>query len=197
MMRVSDAKEQLIRAGEQLFARNGVHRTKVREINELAKQRNASALHYHFGSRDGLLQAIFERHSGPIDGERAQRLLELGDAATIEQLVRAMLEPLASELSSSSGRDYLRIAPQLFHGEVSPPAMMLAYERAAAALTNLPEAVRYERVTSMLLAGSTLLAARAAAVEDGQVPALEQELFVSNLIDMATGMLTAGGANPL
>jgi AcrR family transcriptional regulator len=57
---MKDTKERLLAAGEKLFARDGVHRVTVRELNEVAGQRNASALHYHFGSREGLLRAIVE-----------------------------------------------------------------------------------------------------------------------------------------
>ena len=55
---MTDAKERLISAAEHLFARHGVHRTQMNEINARAGQRNPSAVHYHFGSREGLLAEV-------------------------------------------------------------------------------------------------------------------------------------------
>ena len=40
---------------ERLFAEVGIWQVRVREIVAAAHQRNASAVTYHFGSRDGLL----------------------------------------------------------------------------------------------------------------------------------------------
>ncbi len=51
-------KERLLREAERLFARRGLYQVTVREITEAAEQRNVSALSYHFGSREGLLDAI-------------------------------------------------------------------------------------------------------------------------------------------
>lgn len=74
---VGDTKELLLDAAEQLFARYGIHGTRVREINEMAGQRNPSALHYHFGSRGGLVTAIMLRHQSEIDKIVERRLDEL------------------------------------------------------------------------------------------------------------------------
>jgi AcrR family transcriptional regulator len=190
---MSDAKDALIRAGEHLFARNGVHQTRVRELNELAGQRNASALHYHFGSRDGLLRAIYERHSRVVDADRAERLGRLNGTGSpsLHDLIEIIVGPLADHLERPSGRDYLRIVPQLFTSEVSPPAITRAFELAREALATMPPAIRDERLMSMLRAATALLAERASALENGGPLALDAAGFTANLIDMATGMLTA------
>lgn len=181
-----DTKERLLAAGERLFAREGVHRVKVKDLNELAGQRNASALHYHFGSRDGLLQAIVDRHTEVVDTDRAGRLDALGPDPTLHELVEVVLAPLAERLRSPSGRDYLRIVPQLLDlATVSPPALAQTMKRVGEHLGHLPEPVRRERQRAMLLATFTLLADRAARPK----PALPHDEFVANLVDMATGML--------
>ena len=63
-----------------MFARDGIHQVPLKRIVETAGQRNASALHYHFGGRDGLLVAITERHDGAIEDERAELLAQLAAA---------------------------------------------------------------------------------------------------------------------
>ncbi len=194
---MADAKEALIRAGERLFARHGVHRTQIKEINVLAGQRNVSALHYHFGSRDGLLQAIVEQHSSVVDADRSIRLAAAGEQASLAQLVGVILAPLAEELASPSGRDYLRIVPQLLDGDTAPPALLRSFALARERLSGLPAPIRDERLAAMFRAATTLLASRARTVDDGLPLSLPAEQFVANLIAMATAMLTApvpGGA---
>jgi AcrR family transcriptional regulator len=186
-----DAKAALIRAGEHLFARNGIPQTRLRELNELAGQRNASALHYHFGSREGLVRAIYERHSSVIDGARAGRLAQLGPQPSLQEIVGVILGPMADHLDHTEGRDYLRILAQHLVGEVEPPAAVRAFDLAREHLAALPEQIRNARLLGMLLAAVTLLAERARAMEDGDSLELDADAFTANLIDMATGMLTA------
>jgi AcrR family transcriptional regulator len=190
-VRVSNAKERLIRAAEHLFARHGVHRTQMNEINARAGQRNPSAVHYHFGSREGLLQAIIERHSTVLDAERARRLDALPPDPSLTDIVAAILVPLTAELASESGRDYLRVVPQSLSTPVAPPAITAAFTLAEKALSDLPEPLRRERLSAMFLASSTLLARRAADVEEGRATGLDDATFIANLIAMATAMLTA------
>jgi AcrR family transcriptional regulator len=191
-----DAKAALIRAGEHLFARKGIQQTRLRDLNELAGQRNASALHYHFGSREGLVRAIYERHSGQIDAVRADRLAQLGPEASLHEIVEVILGPMAEHLDHTEGRDYLRILAQHLLGEVEPTAVVSAFELAREHLADLPLQIRDARLLGMLLAAVTLLAERARAIEDGGPVGLDPDAFTANLIDMATGMLTAAVTVP-
>jgi AcrR family transcriptional regulator len=63
----------LIDAAARLFAERGVDNVSIADIVRSADQRNASAVHYHFGSRDDILLAVLTRHVG----ELAQRRLAL------------------------------------------------------------------------------------------------------------------------
>jgi len=53
-------KVALILAAELLFARDGIEGASLREIAAQAGQRNHHAVQYHFGSRDTLVQAVFD-----------------------------------------------------------------------------------------------------------------------------------------
>lgn len=174
-----DTRDRLLRAGERLFAHHGIHGVTVRQLNAAAGVRNTSALHYHFGSRDGLVRAIVECHQAVVDADRARRLGALGEDPSVRDLVALVLEPLAAELGSPSGRDYLRIVPQLLEpGTTAPPAL----GRTMALLEQrLP---RPDRILPMLLATTTLLADRA----HRRGP---HDAFVADLVSMATGMLLA------
>ena len=156
-----ETKERLLRAAERLFASEGTHRVPVRKIHELAGQRNASALLYHFSSREGLVEAILADHQVAIDGEIARRLdeLEVRDGQmSVRDVVGAVVEALGRKLETQSGRDFLRIVPQVWdrlsasirEGSAMPTTRLT--RRVLALLDGLmkplPRAVRRERLVS-------------------------------------------------
>src|SRR5689334_21500988 len=97
----ADSKARLLRAGERLFAEHGIDRVRLREINAHAGQRNASALHYHFGSRDRLVEAILSEHETAMDEHVRPRLdaLEFAEAPpTIRAIVEVWVDALTDQL---------------------------------------------------------------------------------------------------
>lgn len=70
--------ERILDAAEKLFADNGFGATSLRAITAGA-QVNLAAVHYHFGSKEALVQAVFERLLGPVNRERL-RQLEVAEA---------------------------------------------------------------------------------------------------------------------
>lgn len=161
----------------------------MRQLNEAADQRNASALHYHFGSREGLLRAIVERHQAIVDAERARHLADVPPGADLRRAVELIVVPLAERLRSPSGRDYLRIVPQCIDRKLlPPPALGAAVSMVSAHLAHLPDEIRRGRLRAALLFVFTMLADRAAA-PDGTIP---HDEFVDELCAMATALLAAG-----
>ena len=115
------AKRRLIRAGEKLFARNGIDATTIAAITKEAGQRNNYAVGWHFGGKDELIQAILDKHQPKIDDARLALLAEHDGTSLVsfEDLARALVEPLADRLRDpSGGADYLRIQAQLAHHKV-------------------------------------------------------------------------------
>ena len=109
-------RARLIRAGEQLFARQGIAATTITAITKEAGQRNNYAVGWHFGGKDELLATILDKHRSRIDDARAALLApyEGVDLIPPEVLVRAVVEPLADRLRDRpSGADYLRIQAHL------------------------------------------------------------------------------------
>ena len=53
-------KEQIVLAAERLFAERGIEGVSLRQIGAAAGNGNNSAVQYHFGSKDRLVQAVFE-----------------------------------------------------------------------------------------------------------------------------------------
>jgi AcrR family transcriptional regulator len=93
-----DTKERIIAAAERLFAERGFAGTSLRGVTSEAGV-NLAAVHYHFGTKDALLQAVFGRRIGPVNRQRLQRLDELqrgagGDSPEIEDILEAFLSPI-------------------------------------------------------------------------------------------------------
>ncbi|WP_193222199.1 TetR/AcrR family transcriptional regulator [Alkalilimnicola sp. S0819] len=90
----SDTKERILDAAEGLFAELGFARTSMRRITAEADV-NLAAVNYHFGSKEGLIKAVFSRRLEPLNAERLRRLaaLELAGNPTLEQLLEAFIAP--------------------------------------------------------------------------------------------------------
>ena len=82
-------KQKILDAAEKLFASQGYADTSVRQIIAEAGV-NLAAIHYHFGSKEEMLDAVVQRKAGPVN----QKRLEMLDAA----LARAGGHPLAVEI---------------------------------------------------------------------------------------------------
>jgi AcrR family transcriptional regulator len=200
----SETRERLLRAGERLFAQHGIDAVRVREINQLAGQRNSSALHYHFGSREGLLAAIRERHRGPIEDRRIAMLDALeadGRTDDLRALVETIVVPFAAELATESGRDYLRILPQVtgrlglpvgrLPDAFGPDGIRRSLRYAHRCLADLPLILREERLAVMIEFMMYAVSRRAQEIDLGGPFRLPEEQFVANVVDMAVGALTA------
>ena len=95
-LELSDTKRELVLAAEKLFATQGIAATTIRQINAAAGQKNQSAIHYHFGSRDAVLDAIVALRVSPINDARARLIDEVRAAAgdrpmTSEEIVRLLV----------------------------------------------------------------------------------------------------------
>ena len=100
------------------MAEHGIEGVSLNQIVKAAGQRNSSAAQYHFGSKAGLIQAIFDKHSPGIQ-ERRQKLLEqLNQTSALEEIVKALVYPMAEELHNpDGGRDFLLfLASTRHHG---------------------------------------------------------------------------------
>jgi AcrR family transcriptional regulator len=88
-------RERILEVAERMFAEHGMAGVGLRAITTEAGV-NLASIAYHFGSKDGLLEALFAQRAAPIAQERL-RLLEQVRAAqtkpTLEQVLDAFLRP--------------------------------------------------------------------------------------------------------
>lgn len=95
-------KTALMEAASVLFAEKGFEVVSVREITTLAKA-NVASVKYHFGSREGLIDAVVARMAKPVNDERLRRIKELEErgGTTVRELIVAFFEPLCSQIKNS------------------------------------------------------------------------------------------------
>jgi len=193
----------LLRAGEHLFARKGVDGALTREIVVLAGQANDSAVHYHFGSRRGLLGAIVDRHMLRMEEQRKPALDALiAQGGDVGAVLAAVVEPMTAELTDEGGRDFLLIVAQLAgesgarSGEVPHPLAGTALAGQLALLharcrDHLAEPVARERIAIAIVMLTAALADRALRIDEHLPLLLDHDSFTTNLVTMLTAALTA------
>lgn len=89
-----EAQEAFLDAAEVVFAESGFHGATTRAIAEGAKA-NAALIHYYFGSKEALYEAVVARRAGAINDERRDRLaaLHAQGNVTLEAVLTALLRP--------------------------------------------------------------------------------------------------------
>lgn len=198
-------REALLRQAERLFARRGLYQVQVREIVQAAGQRNVSALNYHFGSREGVLDAILSRHGDPTDLARGELLAAVGRDACSRDLVAALVVPYTAHLETPEGRDYLRIVAQLSAtfsswrtlGTGTGPRLIEILSILEARPDDLPIEVRRERVVELIMLMTVAASERARVLEKNVEQPLDAGTFAANLTDVLVGVLEAPLRGPL
>jgi AcrR family transcriptional regulator len=205
---VATTRQQLIDAAARSFAERGVFVASLIDITRQAGQRNRGALHYHFGSRTGVLCAVLAQHVDFL-ARREGELLEVALAAPEDDLrsvVEAIVRP-AAELAESGwrGRCFLLILAELV--DEDPASLgddvnaMLAktggyavYALLEQRMGKFADDIRVERLS--LATGFVLRAVADRARVLGRRrragrPQLDHEAFVANLVAMVAAGLTA------
>lgn len=70
-------RTRLLDAAERLLAAKGFEATSLRDVTSKAKA-NLAAVNYHFGSKDALVRAVFERRLGEVNRRRLELLKGAG-----------------------------------------------------------------------------------------------------------------------
>lgn len=119
--------ELLLRAAEQLIALRGIDGASDRAIMLLAGQRNKSVISYHFGGRQQLLDATWERGTVAVNAIRRERLAAVvaaGRADDLRELVRVWLLPQVEVLVQPTPTYWARFTARVLDDR---PLEFLAY----------------------------------------------------------------------
>lgn len=203
-----ETRRKLLDAAAKAFAKDGVFKASLIDITRQAGQRNRAALHYHFGSREGVLCAVLERHVEFLarrEGELLQIALA-GPGGDVRSVVEAIVRP-AAELAESGWRGscFLRILAELIEEDPATLGKEVqavlertgGYEVYAVLADRLPAMPADIQVERFALATSFILRAVAdrarATHRRGRVgrQQLGYDAFVENLVAMVTASLCA------
>jgi AcrR family transcriptional regulator len=203
----ADAKSasalRIVLAAERLFAFHGIDGVSLRQISIEAGSSNNSAVHYYFGSKGGLISAIFRHRLPQLSSER--RLLAARcDPDDLRPRFEARYLPVLN-LAEATDNHYVSFVEQLqrraMASAAQPPDLPHLPEEGQrshdefrrdieAMLTHLEEPLRRIRVADVELLCLHAAADRERAVASGaELPAFE--LFVSSLFDGLMAFLSA------
>jgi AcrR family transcriptional regulator len=90
-------RSRILDTAEMLFSEQGLDRVSVRDIIEAAKV-NIAAVSYHFGGKEELIRAVFERRISPVNQARVMALEKLEAMSgkqppKVEQIMEAFIRP--------------------------------------------------------------------------------------------------------
>lgn len=120
-----DTKSAIMDAAEIVMAEHGANGATIREIVAEAGA-NISAVHYHFNSREGLVEAILGRGGDYVSRRRLEMIAEfdrVGTTPTPMDVVSFLVDPMIEllERKGEAGRRFLRFIARLQFDRRSQP----------------------------------------------------------------------------
>ena len=97
----AETQERVLEVAERLFAERGLDAVSIRDIIAAAGA-NLGAINYHFGTKERLIEAVFERRLVPSTQERLRALEAVERAAgdrppKLEAVLEAIFRPVIEE----------------------------------------------------------------------------------------------------
>jgi AcrR family transcriptional regulator len=94
----------LLNAAETAFATDGLDSASLRGIMRSAEA-DPGSIHYHYGSREGLVRAVLRRILEPLQDRRLELLGEIEADPTTSELVEALVRPDLEAVLRVGSRD--------------------------------------------------------------------------------------------
>jgi AcrR family transcriptional regulator len=149
-----ETRTRILDVAEELFMQHGFEATSMRLLTSTARV-NLAAVNYHFGSKDALIEALFQRRLDPMNAERVATLDALeqqagGQPLAPEQIIRAFIGASLRmiEDAKGGGRNFIRLLGRTYTepakqiraliGQLYAPAMERFKAAFARALPELP-----------------------------------------------------------
>jgi AcrR family transcriptional regulator len=97
--------ERLMDAAEKLFCDKGYEATSVRDLTTTAEC-NIASVNYHFGGKDKLYKAMFQRHLKFLAETQVQNVKKIMASAnpTLEELLKIVSQTALAPLKTGSGK---------------------------------------------------------------------------------------------
>jgi AcrR family transcriptional regulator len=112
-----DTKQRILDSAERLFAEHGFDGISLRTIIADAKV-NLAAIHYHYHSKQALLDAVILRRVEPVNRERLRMLDDCEQAAgggrpSLEAVLEAFLAPPFRACTHPEAKIFLRLTGRI------------------------------------------------------------------------------------
>lgn len=115
----------LIEAAEELFAENGIDNVSLRQIGDAIGSDNNAVVSYYFGSKAGLLKAIYEYRVPALEARRTELLRladEHGNGGDTLVLLHALWAPIFEQRNAHGKPSYAGLLASLEH---APPLISM------------------------------------------------------------------------
>jgi AcrR family transcriptional regulator len=115
-----DTRDQILDTAEKLFAERGIDAVSLRTLTAEAGV-NLASVHYHFGSKEALVTAVFDRRVDRLNRERLEMLDAVEQKAgeegplPLQDVLRAFFWP-AIWTSHQAGSSFMRLCGRM-HAE--------------------------------------------------------------------------------
>lgn len=194
-------RDALIRMAERLFGERGIAAVSLREVAAAAGHANNSAVRYHFGSREGLVDAIFTYRMARIDERRRAMLAGAGPEPDVRTLLQAFIFPLAESIGHEDGVSwYARFLRQVVFDPgfdvFAPPRDEVARGLLSVVsglldhMAGLPEPIRARRLVQVAQLVVHALADQETRLAHG-LPVIPTPLLTADLVDCSAAVLEA------
>jgi AcrR family transcriptional regulator len=199
-------KDKILDTAERLFGDHGYGATSLRQIITEARV-NLAAVHYHFGTKEELLDAVVKRKLTPINAERLKLLDEAmvqagGRPLTIEAFLDAFLRPAVMQ----AGKDpaFCRFVGRLHAEDLMPRVIVKNFQEVAArfmsgifqALPDLPAEELAWRIHFMIGAMAHALKGRPEYPAIGEVASADPEKLLRYIVQFLSAGFRAPAAAP-
>ncbi|ARN73227.1 TetR/AcrR family transcriptional regulator [Oceanicoccus sagamiensis] len=196
----TDTRLRLMLAGERLIGELGIEGVSLRQVNTAAGQKNKSAAHYHFGTKLGLIEAIYNYRMERVNTRR-EKMLD-NNTGTLRDLITAWVYPMVEEMNEADGgTHYIRfIAKVSTHADNDVRSLMdskhaSGLHRIAAGLrellVDLPATIFSMRFGLVMIEVIHILAEHERLMELSPNHEMSNALYVSNLVDTLVATLEA------
>jgi AcrR family transcriptional regulator len=198
---LSPAKQTILAVAEKAFAEHGIDGVSLRQISELAGQKNVVAAQYHFKTRDNIIASIIELNLRSLEAVREdlhRRMAIDFDRMSTRQLVRLVIQPFLELRNVEGQRTFCRFLRALLQHDpyyqlwraayVGAPFTDATYRGLRNSLPRLPDPIWEMRKT---IIGKMIVNSVADYDNRAEHFLPGEDAFLADLIEMVTAALQA------